>query len=226
MNWYILFSTTNRDIKGRAVNQSKCITGYTFEGCLRDPSAPYLTEARFQLHHQAKLTDLVQSVMTSERSPLISQKLLENLNQFKTAPSSRALPVKLIGKKKEAYAYYILAQYPCLNATDYSRSIFCKPAGLDENYQPAYEELPTGLNSYREVIDFGGVGARALYIKKDIGWDYFVLAGPPFLWLARDYVVEALRSAQITGICYIPFMPGDDFVYDGIVEKAIRTCGS
>ncbi|NRA51869.1 MAG: hypothetical protein HRU12_22310, partial [Phaeodactylibacter sp.] len=68
-------------------------------------------------------------------------------------------------------------------------------------------------------------GARALYLNDDIGWDYFVLAGPPFLWLARDYVVAALEEAHISGICYIPLNQGDDFVIDGIANKTIRTCG-
>lgn len=225
MQWYVLTQMLNREIIGKADYQSQCLALFDIAKYLYEPVPRGLKAPDFKLHYRAKLTDLVQSPMTSDVRPLINQKLRNVLRNFKTVPTSSPLPTKLIGKKGEAYPYYVYIQQADFEATDYARSVFCKPAGLDENYQPAYEDLATGLRDFQEVKRLGGYGARALYLKEDIEWDYFVLAGPPFLWMARDYVVEALKAAHITGICYIPFTQGDDFVYDDIVKKAIRTCG-
>jgi hypothetical protein len=184
-----------------------------------------LVAPKFKLHHHAKLTDYIHSMMTSTVCPLISEILFDCLSQFNTIPTSRALPTVLIGKKREELPYYVYVQQADFTATDYERSIFCKPAGFNEKWEPAYEDLKVKVNNLREVLDNGGCGPRALYIKEDIPWDFFVLAGPPFLWMARDYVVQALQEAGITGICYIPFQQGDDFVNDDLVSKAMRVEG-
>jgi hypothetical protein len=226
MKWYILTQTTDRNVIGKADNQSECRALFDIAKYLYEPAPPQLTAPQFKLHHHAKLTDLVQNLMSLNIHHLISQKLLDCLKQFKTIPTSRALPTTLIGKKKEQYVYYVYIQQADLNAIDYDRSIFCKISGVNEKYEHTYEDLKVKVSSLKEVTDQGGIGARALYIRNDISWDFFVLAGPPFLWMARDYVVQALQEADITGICYIPFQQGDDFVYDDLVGKAIRACGS
>ncbi|MBX2927936.1 MAG: hypothetical protein KF852_08890 [Saprospiraceae bacterium] len=225
MKWYILTQTTNRNVIGNADNQSECSARFDAAKYLYELVPEHFKVPGFKLHHHAKLTDLVQSVNTSPVRPLIGQKLLDILMQFKTVPISRALPAVLIGKKGEELPYYVYVQHADFTATDYERSIFCKPAGFNEKWEPAYEDLKVKVGSLREVIDQGGVGPRALYINDSIPWDFFVLAGPPFLWMAQDHVVEALQEAQITGICYIPFQPGDDFVNDDIVSKAMRAEG-
>jgi hypothetical protein len=225
MKWYILTQTTNRNVIGKADNQSQCSARFDVAKYLYEPVPEYFKVPTFKLHHHAKLTDLVQSVNTSPVRPLCSKKLLDILMQFKTIPTSRALPTLLIGKKGEDLPYYVYIQQADFTATDYERSIFCKPAGFNEKWEPAYEDLEVKVSSFREVLDNGGFGPRAWFLKEDIPWDFFVLAGPPFLWLARDYVVRALQETGITGICYIPFQQGDDFVNDDIVLKTIRTCG-
>ncbi|MBX2927937.1 MAG: hypothetical protein KF852_08895 [Saprospiraceae bacterium] len=222
MQWYILTGTTDLNVRGKATNQSNFNFLLDTAKYFYEPPPQSLTVPSFQLHHHAKLTDLVQSLITGYLHPLISKKLLDCLSRFKTVPTSRFFPTTLIGKKGEEYPYYIYVQHADFNITDYDRSIFSKPAGLDENYQPAYEDLTIKASNLRDVLDKGGCGARALFIKNNIEWDFFVLAGPPFLWMARDYVVQALQEAEVTGFCFIPFQQGDDFVYEGIVRKALR----
>ncbi len=225
MVWYILTPTTNRDIIGKADNQSSALKLFDSSKYLYEPLSNVFALPYFKLHHHAKLTDLVQSLMTTQVHPLISQRLHDILIQFKTIPTSRALPTVLIGKRGEELPYYVFVQQADFTATDYERSIFCKPAGFNEKWEPAYEDLEVKVNNLREVLDNGGCGPRAWYIKEDIPWDFFVLAGPPFLWMAQDHVVQALQEAGITGICYIPFQQGDDFVNDELLWKAMRAEG-
>jgi len=222
MNWYIIFRTLDRDKIGKADNQSSAMRLFESAKYIYEPVPMDLKPPQFKLHHHAKLTDLVQSLMTSDYHPLISTKFLDCLRSFKTVPTSCALPTMLIDKKGEELPYYVYVQQADFNAVDYLRSVFCKPAGFNEKWIPIYEDIESKPSCFREVIDQGGVGARALYIYDDISWDFFVLAGPPFLWMARDYVVHALQDAEITGLCYIPFHQGDDFVNDDMVSKALR----
>ncbi len=113
---------------------------------------------------------------------------------------------------------------PQFHVADYERSVFSRIAGMKDNgYEYIYEDFQA--SDYEEVRLLKGRWASALYIKEDIEWDFFLLAGPPFLWMARDYVVQALQEAGITGICYIPFQQGDDFVNDDLVSKAMRVEG-
>lgn len=80
-------------------------------------------------------------------------------------------------------------------------------------------------NNFEDMRDRKGIGAVKLYIKDDIQWDFFMLGNTPFLWMVNEKVAEALRAANITGICLIPFQQGDDFVNDDLVSKAMRAEG-
>jgi hypothetical protein len=137
MQWYALFKIINREIVGKVDNQADSSRLFNSSKYLSEPAPSYLPIPDFKLHYHAKRTDLIQTVMTTNLHPLISQKLLDILRKFKTVPTSSPLPTKLIGKKGETYPYYVYIQQADFEATDYARSIFCKPAGLDENYEPA-----------------------------------------------------------------------------------------
>ncbi len=225
MQWNVLTRTSRQEVTGKATVQAESDKLFDAAKYLYEPAPSSLVAPKFKLHHHAKLTDYIHSVMTSAVCPLISGRLFDCLRQFKTVPTSRALPTLLIGKKGEELPYYVYVQHADFTATDYERSIFCKPAGFNEKWESAYEDLNVKAGSLREVIDQGGTRPRALYIKDSIPWDFFVLAGPPFLWMAQDHVVRALQEAGITGICYIPFQQGDDFVNDDLVSKAMRAEG-
>ncbi len=93
----------------------------------------------------------------------------------------------------------------------------------DNGYEYIYEDFQA--SDYEEVRLLKGRWASALYIKEDIEWDFFLLAALPFLWMVNEKVADALRAAQITGICLIPFQQGDDFVNDDMVSKAMRAEG-
>lgn len=80
--------------------------------------------------------------------------------------------------------------------------------------------------SYEEVRSQKGTDAYSLYLRENIEWDSFILAGPPSLWMVNQKVADALHEAKITGICLIPFHQGENFVDDNIVLKAERVEGT
>ncbi len=222
MQWYVLHRTSLQEVTGKVVVQAK--SGKLFDAAryLYEPAPFTLVAPKFKLHYHAKLTDYIHSMMTSALCPLISGRLFDCLRQFKTVPTSRALPTVLISKKGEELPYYVYVQHADFTATDFERSIFCKLVLDEERGRGVYKDITEKVNTYQEVRDHGGTNARVLYLKDNIEWDFFVWGGPPFLWMARGHVVKTLQEAKITGVCYVPFQQGDDWVNDELFMRVMR----
>lgn len=228
MAWYILTETTNRKIAGLAYPQGESVpteVPYSitiYSNYLRSPAPEDIFVPKFKLRYRAKLTDLTSVAMFNfPTQSIISEKLLSLLKNFQS-PRCQAFPTSVIDKKGIEHAYNVFMQNaPQFHAADYSRSVFARIAGMKDNgYEYIFEEFQAA--GYEEVKQQKGRAASALYIREDIKWDFFLLAGPPFLWMVNEKVAEALKAANITGLCLIPFQPGDDFVNDDIVSKALR----
>lgn len=229
MNWYILGRTTNYAITGTASPQAKG---------LYSPKAPYrldlgkflyeqapdeLKIPSYKLEHRAKLTDLVQGDNTTfPGHTLISKMLLECLFTFRS-PGFQKIPTVVIDKKDSQHPYFFFMQFPQFDLVDYSRSIFSRITDM-VNGQYSYEDFQA--TSFEDVRAKKGVGAKAIFMKENFDFDFFILPAFPFLWMVNEKIADALREAKITGICLIPFHQGENFVDDNIISKAQRIEGT
>ncbi len=232
MNWYILRHSMNSKVMGSAFIQAHGL--HSAEIPYRNDTAKYFYEPipgnikvpNFKLEYRAKLTDLIKHGGDfSATCLLVSQKLLEILAPFYTPPQ-RVFPTYVIDRKNNSHPYYMLMQNGQFDIVDYSRSIFrgIKETIKKENgFEYVYEDFKA--TNFEDRRDRKGIGAIALYIKEDIQWDFFLLGDTPFFWMVNEKVAEALRAANITGICLVPFHQGDDFVNDDLVSKAMRAEG-
>ncbi len=228
MNWYILAKTTNFKIAGTAVPQTenlptdKPYSISVYNDYLRSPAPDDLFIPKFKLRYRANLTDLTSaSIFGFPTHSVISEKFLSVLKNF-LSPPYQSFPTSVLDKKGIEHPYFVFMQNaPQFHAADYARSVFSRIAGMKENgYEYIFEDFQA--SGFEEVLQQKGVDASALYIKEDIEWDFFLLAAPPFLWMVNEKVADALRAAQITGICLIPFQQGDDFVHERLFAKAQR----
>lgn len=220
----------NDKVRGNVLVQANGI--YTVEIPYRDDIANFLYKPitndikvpNFKLEHRAKVTDLLNTGSWAS-ARLISKRFYECLCSF-NAPSLKAFSTNVIDRKNNSYPYYMLMQCGQFDIVDYNRSIFrgIKEMIIKENgFEYVHEDFKA--NNFEDMRDRKGIGAVKLYIKDDIQWDFFMLGNTPFLWMVNEKVAEALRAANITGICLIPFQQGDDFVNDDLVSKAMRAEG-
>lgn len=233
MKWYILAKTTNFKIAGTDVPQTenlptdKPYSISIYGDYYRSPAPNDLFIPKFKLRYRAKLTDLTSAAIFGfPTQSIISENFLSVLKNFQSPPY-QAFPTSVFDKKGIEHPYYVFMQnLPQFHLTDYTLSVFSRRhSELNYNYPPhQYEDFKA--ISFEDVVARKGFGASALYIKEDIEWDFFLLAAPPFLWMVNEKVADALRAANITGICLIPFQQGDDFVNDDIISKAQRVEGT
>ena len=158
-------------------------------------------------------------------SMLISEKLLSHLNNF-ASPPQKVFSTRIIDIRGEVHSYFLLLQNAQFDIIDYERSVFCTIKGQrfqHDRYVYECEEFKAA--DFEDHKNRGGAGPISLFIKKDIPFDFFLLAGPPFFWMVNEKIADALRAANITGICLVPFQQGDDFVNDDLVSKAMRAEG-
>lgn len=231
MTWYILTETANRKVMGMASPQVEATVTEVpysiaiYDGYLRSPAPENLFVPEFKLRYRGKLTDLVSVAMFAfPTHSIISEKFISVLKNFHSPPF-QAFPTSVFDREGMEHPYFVLMQNaPQFHATDYARSVFSRIAGMKDNgYEYIYEYFQAA--DYEALRLLKGRAASALYIREDIEWDFFLLAAPPFLWMVNEKVAEALRAANITGICLIPFQQGDDFVNDDLVSKAMRAEG-
>ncbi len=232
MNWYILSETTNFKIAGTAVPHTEALpTDKPYSISIygeyyRRPAPSDLFIPKFKLRYRAKLIDLTNvGFLGFPTQSIISEKFLSVLKNF-YSPPYQAFPTSVFDRKGIEHPYFVFMQNaPQFHATDYTRSVFSRIAGMKKNgYEYIFEDFQA--SGFEEVLQQKGVDASALYIKEDIEWDFFLLAAPPFLWMVNEKVADALRAAQITGICLIPFQQGDDFVHERLFAKAQRIEGT
>ncbi len=232
MSWYILTKTTNYKIAGTDVPQTEAMPTdkpysiSVYNDYLRSPAPKNLFVPKFKLRYRAKLTDLMSvGFLGFPTHTIISENFLSVLKSFQSPPY-QAFPTSVFDKKGIEHPYFVFMQNaPQFHAADYARSVFSRIAGMKENgYEYIFEDFKA--SGFEEVLQQKGVDASALYIKEDIEWDFFLLAAPPFLWMVNEKVADAIRAAQITGICLIPFQQGDDFVHERLFAKAQRIEGT
>ncbi|MBX2929422.1 MAG: hypothetical protein KF852_16445 [Saprospiraceae bacterium] len=232
MNWYIIAKTTNYQIAGTAVPQTEALPTdkpysiSVYNDYKRSPAPENLFVPKFKLRYRAKLIDLTNvGFLGFPTQSIISENFLSVLKNFHSPPY-QAFPTSVFDRKGIEHPYFVFMQNaPQFHVTDYARSVFSRIAGMKENgYEYIFEDFQA--SGFDEVLQLKGVDASALYIKEDIEWDFFLLAAPPFLWMVNEKVAEALRTANITGICLIPFQQGDDFVYERLFAKAQRIEGT
>ncbi len=230
MNWYILVETTNFKIAGTDVPQTEVLPSNkpypNYSDYYSKPAPSDLFVPKLKLRYRARFTDLTSAaIFNFPTHSIISEKFFHVLKNFQSPPF-QVFPTIVIDKKGIEHPYFLFMQNaPQFHATDYSRSVFSRIVGMKDNgYEHIYEDFQTF--GFEEVLQQKGVDASALYIKEDIEWDFFLLAAPPFLWMVNEKVAEALRAANITGICLIPFQQGDDFVHERLFAKAKRIEGT
>jgi hypothetical protein len=231
MNWYILSKTTNFKVAGTDVPQTEALATdkpfplAVYNKYLRSPAPKNLFIPKFKLRYRAKLTDLTSvGFLSFPTQPIISEKFFHALKGFKS-PEFQAFPTKVIDKKGVEHPYYVLMQNsPQFGIVDYGRSRFSRIAEIRDGYKYVFEDFQA--SDFEDVLNQKGVDARALYIQDDIGWDFFILAGPPFLWMVNEPVAQALQSSKITGICLVPFQQGEDFIDERLFNKAQRVEGT
>lgn len=232
MKWYILAKTTNFKIAGTDVPQTenlptdKPYSISIYGDYYRSPAPNDLFIPKFKLRYRAKLTDLTSAAIFGfPTQSIISENFLSVLKNFQSPPY-QAFPTSVFDKKGIEHLYYVFMQNsPQFHAADYSRSIFARIVGMKDNgYENIFEEFQA--IGFEEVLQQKGIAASALYIKEGIEWDFFLLAAPPFLWMINEKVADALRAANITGICLIPFQQGEDFVNEMLFSKAQRVEGT
>jgi len=229
MKWYILTNTNNLAERGKVDVQANSLN--SVEIPYRDDLARYFYEPvpddlkipPFKLEYRAKLTDWVLQVSYSPWR-LLSKKFIECINGANT-PTCKLFSTKLIDRKGNEYPYFIPIQNGQFDIVDYTNSVFRRPVKLKANgYEYEYEDFKA--TSFEDVRNQRGIGPSALYLKEPIQWDSFLLGELPFPWMVNEKVADALRAANITGICLIPFQQGDDFVNDDIISKAQRVEGT
>ncbi|HMN90602.1 MAG TPA: hypothetical protein PKD70_00185 [Saprospiraceae bacterium] len=228
MAWYILSGTTNRKITGMVYPQAESVpteVPYSiaiYSDYMRGPAPEDIFVPKFKLCYRAKLTEMVSVAMfIFPTQSIISEKFFHILKNFHSPPY-QAFPTSVFDRKGIEHPYFVFMQNaPQFHAADYERSVFSRIASMKENgYEYIYEDFQA--SDYEEVRLLKGRWASALYIKEDIEWDFFLLAAPPFLWMVNEKVAEALRAANITGICLIPFQQGDDWVNDELFMRVMR----
>ncbi|MFM9947164.1 MAG: hypothetical protein ACKV1O_04430 [Saprospiraceae bacterium] len=229
MNWYLVSYTTSHKIAGSVVPQADVLWSpetpfVDLSPYLHNPVPHQLKIPTIKLKYRAKLTDLISANL--ENLPaytIISKKFFQLLLNFHT-PRFQSFEMAAIDKKNIHHPYHFFMQNsPQYDLADYSRSVFSRMV-KNESGQYVHENFQA--TSYEEVRSQKGTHAYSLYLRENIEWDSFILAGPPSLWMVNQKVADALREAKITGICLIPFHQGENFVDDDIVSKAQRVEGT
>ncbi len=210
MTWFVLTPTANFKIKGTAVPQAEAnLSDFKFSistigDYLRKPAPDSFEVPNLRLRFRAKLTDLMSAAfVVFPTHSLISKKMIECISDFKSPPC-QLFNTLLIDRKNMAHPFSFLMQNsPQFDITDYDRSVFSRISGIRSDGLYLYEDFQAA--NFEDVLAKKGVAARALYMKENVNWDFFILAGQPFLWMVNEKVADALYQAKITGIVWFLF---------------------